>query len=375
MDFFKSIAAQNKMKNVLVSPFSMSMDLSMLASGATGDTYKAISKGLGFEGFTTEQIGEYYSAVLKADYADTSTVFKTANALWCNTDDQRIIVKEAYKDEIKALYTAQIYSISFEKEAVKAINNWANENTDGLIKKIMDQAPVSSSLILTNALLFEGKWWVPDPDIPFYKKTRKQFTNIEDKTSEHDYFTGSTGLVGYNTLWETPKEPAIFSLQYKGPFQMVIIVPPADARFDKFVRSLSANDIRFWLKNYSFATPELPYEMTFYVPMFNIEYSAEPNQCYKTLCDMGLKKVFAFGGYDKITDDAIGVEKVYQKTAIEVDEKGTKAAAVTVIEMGASAPPQQPRLKYDFVVDRPFVYAIMDQYQSILFMGTVTDLD
>ena len=84
VELFKSIAEQKEMNNFLVSPFSLSLDLAMVASGAEGKAYEELAKGLGFGDFTAQQIGEYYSAIIDKDGSDSYTTFKIANAAWIN---------------------------------------------------------------------------------------------------------------------------------------------------------------------------------------------------------------------------------------------------------------------------------------------------
>ena len=121
--FFRSIARQSDMRNVLVSPFSMSLDLSMLAYGASGETYSELAKGLGFENFTSEQIGDYYSAVIEANRANENTQVEIANAIWLNTKEiASSSVNKSYVNEVKEKYDAQIEQLDFrEKQIFKII--------------------------------------------------------------------------------------------------------------------------------------------------------------------------------------------------------------------------------------------------------------
>ena len=124
--FFRSIARQSDMRNVLVSPFSMSLDLSMLAYGASGETYSELAKGLGFENFTSEQISDYYSAVIEANRANENTQVEIANALWLNTKEiASSSVNKSYVNEVKEKYDAQIEQLDFrENQIFKIINKW-----------------------------------------------------------------------------------------------------------------------------------------------------------------------------------------------------------------------------------------------------------
>ena len=381
VDFFKNVAEQGNLENVLVSPFSMSLDLSMLAAGATDETYDELVSHMGFKDFSPNQIGEYYTAILNKDCSDKETVFKSANALWINTNAgllrQNLMVKEDYKNEVKNLFDADAQSFDFDKtNMVKVINDWAKDNTDGIIDEVLTEGPMPLSVaLLTNALYFNGIW-TEGP----YPKVVKNFVNLEGESSEHDFFKGTTYALGYNTEWKIKKEPAVITIPYgksgNSNFSMVIIVPPATESFADFVNNLSASNIRNWVRN-SFVGASIDKgpeaRMNFYVPMFSSDFSMDNGLCEAALKKMGINRIFASGAQlSKISEGDIMVNRMLQKTSIEVNEKGTVAAAVSYIEIdGPIGIPPQMR-EYDFVVDRPFVYIIMDSYSSILFMGTVT---
>ena len=158
VEFFKSVATQKK-ESVLVSPFSMSLVLSMLDHGATGKTYEELTKGLGFEGYTPEQIAEYYSAIISADTSTKKGDFKTANALWVNTENNNSDVRENYKEEVKSFYDAQVESLDFSENSMKEIvNKWASDNTKGKIPSILAKEPQKCVALLASALYFNEPW-------------------------------------------------------------------------------------------------------------------------------------------------------------------------------------------------------------------------
>lgn len=383
MDFgvniFKSIAKQKNMGNFLVSPFSLSLDLAMLAPGAEGKTYKELVKGLGFEGFTTSQIGEYYSAVIKDDSSDPETIFKTANATWINTGCVPK-VKDTYVEEVESLYNASVKSMDFRKNNMKEIiNQWGKEETQGYIDKVLNESPdpLATPLVLTNALFFDGKWSVPQ--FAPYTVVQRSFSNLNGTVSDIHFFSGQNVFYSeYNTAWDNVKEPAILVLSYgDSHFKMLIMLPPETESINSFVAGLSANDINRWMKN-SRKQSELANNderMTFYIPQFISDTTLGKIELVKSLKDMGISRIFTDGDFTKISDVPLPVDHVIQRAKIDVNKNGTTAAAVTIIDLGSTYYPQHSGREYDFVVDRPFVYAIVDNYQSILFMGMVTNLD
>ncbi len=369
VEFFKSVATQKK-ESVLVSPFSMSLVLSMLDHGATGKTYEELTKGLGFEGYTPEQIAEYYSAIISADTSTKKGDFKTANALWVNTENNNSDVRESYKEEVKSFYDAQVESLDFSENSMKEIvNKWASDNTKGKIPSILAKEPQKCVALLASALYFNEPWTA------VYQQTKKVFNGLNKKSAVYTFFTGTSMgdyIVEYNTEWNNSKEPAMLSLRYEDGFVARIIVPPAESSFNDFVEDITASKLSSWIKKSS--TMGSDAQMTFFVPVFRKDCDIDKKQCQKALEDVGIKDIFRFSASFGKIGDAIYVKEMVQKTFIDFNERGTEAVSATIAHIGSSGAAPQPR-KYDFVVDRPFIYVIMDRWGSILFMGTVTDLD
>jgi serpin B len=103
------------------------------------------------------------------------------------------------------------------------------------------------------------------------------------------------------------------------------------------------------------------------IPRFKMEYEV---QLKNTLIALGMAEFF--GGlktdFSPMTDSQVAVASVKHKTFVEVNEEGTEAAAVTVIELERST------TGFEMNVNRPFFCAIRDNTTgTILFMGTIVD--
>ncbi len=368
VSFFKAIAKQD-VRNVLVSPFSMSVDIAMMAAGADGNTLKELTNVLGFEGYSQKQIDEYYSSVIEEDSSvGEKSLFRTANALWINSALVKVGIKDDYINHVCSAFNASVTELDFSKSSMTSVvNKWGSDNTQGIIKEVMTEEPEpSTKLLITNSLLFDCEWAVPGG----YAKDRQTFTNYDGKSAEIEYFKGETSF-SYNTSWENTSEPAALTLNYSGwQFNMMLIVPPHNASFDEFVSNLKASDIIKWMTK---GKEEL---FRFHIPKFSVESSINRKKSITALESMGLKSIFTTGAdFSKITaDQKLVVNKILQGSSIDVNNEGTTASSVSYIEMGLTSD-STPAPKFDFIINRPFVYVIMDKYQSILFMGTVTDLD
>lgn len=144
--------------NVMVSPLSISLALSMTLNGAAGSTRDSIIKTLGLTGLSVDEINQTYLDLIAAlEAADSKVVMDIANSIWIKKSypvlDSFITVNQKY-------YDAKVATLEFDQAALVTINNWVNANTNGKIPTILDQIPTNDIMILVNAIYFNGKWKV-----------------------------------------------------------------------------------------------------------------------------------------------------------------------------------------------------------------------
>ena len=171
--------------NICFSPVSANMALGILLGGADGQTRTEMQTVLGFGEATEEQVNAYYHKLVEAlPYLDSTTIVTIANALWLK---ETFPVKDAYKRQTQATFNATIDNVrTFVDDAVIGmINQWAADNTNNLIKKVIDRSMVNESLMMVfaNALYFKGIW-----NAKFEKSSTRQedFTTAADKTEKKD---------------------------------------------------------------------------------------------------------------------------------------------------------------------------------------------
>ncbi|MBO7118681.1 MAG: serpin family protein, partial [Bacteroidales bacterium] len=217
-----------------------------------------------------------------------------------------------------------------------------------------DNLDPDTVMALVNALYFNGKW-----SNEFDKATNGQFTALNSSTVSSKMMsrTGSykyAAADGYRMV----------SIPYgNGAFVMDLILPSANGAdaFDKAVKGLTWNVYSSLINNAHSA------EVCVTMPVFKMEYDAELQDI---LAAMGMPS--AFGGsanFSGITDDAaLCISQVIHKTLVDVDEKGTEAAAVTVVGMIKTS--AEPENTIYFTADRPFIFAIREtSTNSLLFIG------
>lgn len=366
LDIFREVAKQDIQNDILISPFSLSVDMAMLLDATDGNTHDELVKGLGFEGYKAEDISSYYSTTLKSF---NESALSIANALWY---DSSVRVKEDYISAVRNSFDASVTGLNFAEapasSLAKEINDWASQNTRGKIKNFVTRLPGNTAAILTNALYFQSSWSAS------FNKEKKQFTNLSGKSANRDFFTGGKKLEfkEYNTWKSDDTKPSMLWVPYKDGFRMLIILPPACQSFKDFIDTFTYDKYRSWIASGDVTTRD---GITIHIPLFKNKFEMDGDMCKNALATKGINLLFDETRADlskMSSEKQLFVNKILQKTTIDVNESGTTASAATSIFAGYETATLVPGPKeYDFVVDRPFVYAILDYHDTFLFMGTV----
>lgn len=345
------IAAENRNKNIMLSPTSLNFALGMIAEGAKGETKEALKEYLGTDDFAAyakqymENIKKYNSDEENYGY---KSKLKIADAVWADDD---LKLQDAFKKSVSSNFSAKVENLDFSNtdKTCKRINKWCDKNTEGLIPKIITPDTISkdTELCLTNSLYFESGW---NGD-PWTVSNKKEKFGDKEKTK---YMTCAG-----DRYYENDKATA-FGRNYANGLSFIGILPNEEGDF-----TLEDLDIESLLKS----EPEYD-EVDCKMPKLNFETSATLNDM---LSDLGLENIFSNDAdFSGIADKNTKVSAVLQKTKLELDENGTKSAAVTaaVMEcMSAMAP--DPVVK-SVELTRPFAFLIFDEMNNeILFMGKV----
>lgn len=345
---FQQIAKEKSQENFVLSGDSIASVLMMLQYGASGATQKELSMAL---------CGK--TQLCESDALNSHKNYLAANAVWIQ---QGIPINPQYRTDIEKKFHGDIETVNFKKNknlAVKQINAWAKKNTEGMIDEVLKSSDltVGTAMVLANALYFQGFWPTQfDAD-----KTRDhEFTllsgqknNVPTMEKEDQYFVANqnnTQLIG---------------LPYRdSDLEMLVLMPENPKEFQTFVQALTNKTIE------SLVNAQATTKATLYLPKFSVATSYK--DLVPNLQALGIRQVFTDQAeLNKITTkESLYLSKVLQKAVIQVDEKGTKAAAVTTgVVMRAVM--MQPKI---LEVNRPFVFAIYDQKtHKIPFMGQVVN--
>jgi len=356
--FRRTVEWETEEENMMISPLSISMALAMTLNGAQGDTYDEMQQALYLNGMETDEINEAFRSLTELLVTvDPQVTIRIANSIWYKNG---LPVEEDFLDAMREFFDARVEGLDFEDPAsVDIINNWVNENTEGLIEEIVKEIEPQMVMFLINALYFKGDWLRPfDVD-----DTRKADFYLENgEISEVDMMHQEGRFALYFSdevrMAEIPYGDSLFTMS---------ILMPADPEMPigRFVEeNVSAASLNNWRSNLSVDSRDITLEL----PKFEFEYEIEYNEILKAM-GMGtaFKKAEAnFKGIADVSPQNLYIDEVKHKTFIRVDEKGTEAAAVTSVGVGISSLPPQ------MIVDRSFVFIIHERESGTnLFMGVV----
>ncbi len=343
LSFFKNVVATSDSgENLVVSPYSAGVALSMVAEGAMGQTREEFDKVLD---------GSLYKSV---DLGNNDTVtVKDANSVWI-TDD--FSVRNRFVDLMEKDFHAEVVNLDFADPAtVTAINNWCSEHTEGKITEIVDRLSPGNVMLLLNALYFNAPWADAFPqgntkEGVFHSLTGDVQTLMMSRTDRLNYaeYHGAQ----------------MVELPYSGErYAMYIVLPPASVNLDNMISYVNEGlyDQAMSMMN--------PAKVRLTMPKLKLETTMILN---KSLQKMGIRTAFTsaadFRGIAEM--GPLVLDQVKQKCYIEVSEKGTEAAAVTSV--GVRLTSVRPETNVTMTVDRPYIFFIADRSNdNILFAGRV----
>ncbi|GJU27477.1 serpin-ZX [Tanacetum coccineum] len=362
-----------KKGNFVCSPLSLDIILGMLAVGAEGQTLEQLLKFLGHESIDKFLAKSPSSRLLKTELSNLKTGLECslANGIW--VDKKVEPVRSSYQKVLKTVYKTEARYVDFRNkcgEAVHEINSWVHKETDGLIPSIVERGSFNemSVMVIANALYFKGKW-----SNPIYEnKTKpKDFSlinggkvSIPFMTSNKEFDYGS--FEGYKMI----KLPYKSDKGKSNKFSMYIFLPHEKAGLKNLLQTFHSNDALF---HGEFDLTRQKFD-EIWIPKFKISCEFEARNVMK---QMGLTLPFEETNKELSgivePDVMLYVSKILHKSFIEVDERGTKAAACSVAYGRTKCAARKYRPPpVTFVADHPFMFMIReDSSRAVLFVGVV----
>ena len=358
-DMYRELSAKGG--NLFFSPYSVEVALAMAYEGANGSTREEMGKVLHLPGDDDARWTGFRCLILSLNPSKGPYVLSTANALWVQ---EGYPVNERYLWIIKEFYLGDVRNVDFVRNpdgAAEEINHWAEEQTRGRIKDLIQKGVLNeyTRLVITNAIYFRANW----------------SSRFDPGDTANESFTLASGekiivpMMHQRGTFNYTENDELQALEmpYEGGRLSMLIILPRDNSPAGIERKLTPEFIRELRKGMK---PELV-DVT--VPKFRFEASYSLK---KPLIDMGMAKAFSgAANFSGITDaERLFISDVIHKTFISVAENGTEAAAATAVKLeAASAPGEEPEYKV-FRADHPFLFLIVDRKTgAVLFMGRLMD--
>ena len=339
-------------KNVFMSSLSIYVALAMASHGTAGDTYRQFADLLIPAGVDQTGWFEQLRALQGNLNVQDPVIIKLANSLWMR-EDFKDKVKPAFLQRNQDFFGAMIAAMDFAKDsALDEINGWVEKNTNHLIKKTLDKIDPSTVMFLINTIYFKADW-----------------LNQFDKAETHDgIFHGKTDVtVSYMNqtnsfnYYEDDAMQAIL-LPYKGQKTGMVVVlgknetaPVASSdMLDRLLADMRTASVTLKLPKVDLSTKEILNDK---------------------LIALGLSDAFIGGvaDFSELSEDGdLYIAEVLHKARLMIDEKGTEAAAVTVIDIRETSIEIGD---FEMTVDRPYQIFIVDlENKLILFNGIIQDV-
>lgn len=336
--------------NWFISPLSLQIDLGMLLNGAQGETVTELCNLLGYGAGETAEINAFSKLLLeKLPTIDKKTNVALANAIFYNKDEK---IKKAYKDAVSSNYFAYLEALDFSKNSsAKTINDWCSKQTKGLVPKVIDEVDPGYMAFLINALYFKSEW---ANKFPKGSTSNESFTREDNATRQVKMMKldGKKFEYGENDVCQSVRLP-----YGNGAYGMIVLLPKKGSTVRDIAAALGKEG-------------RIPFgseaEVDLWLPRFESKYHIRLND---VLEQMGMVRSFTGAAdFQAMFDTPSHVDFVQQDTAIQVDEEGTEAAAVTVIATRKNGTGPAPKVV--FHADHPFLYLITETSTgAVLFAG------
>uniref|UniRef100_A0A8C8RXR1 Serpin family A member 10 n=1 Tax=Pelusios castaneus TaxID=367368 RepID=A0A8C8RXR1_9SAUR len=356
-NLYRKIAMKHD-NNVFFSPLSLSSMMAVFMLAAKGETYKQIVQGINLHLLQGKENCFQLPALfkqLKDNITENEELVLQQGSFSFVQKNFRL--RESFLNLSKQYFDMEFLSVDFQNttHAKNVINQNINKKTKGKIPKLFEELDKHAKLVLVDYILFKGKWLHP---------FNSDFTELD--TFRIDKFRS----VQVPMMFKSDKVAStvdkilgciVLKLPYRGSAHMLIAMPEKEGDYASLEDHISAEVVESWLRDMKTR------KMDIFFPKFKLDQKYQMNELLRAL---GIKSLFtAKADLSELTDQRnVKVSKIIQRAVIEVDEKGTEAAAVSGSEITAYSMP--PRIK----VNRPFLFMIYEEiFKSLLFMGRVVN--
>lgn len=352
---------RQKEGNLFFSPASVSTALAMTYAGTTGETKEQMGRVLHLD-TADEQVHGGFGELAQILNSDGHRYqLRMANRLW---GLEGYPFRQEFLTLTRQQYGAELAQVNFNRpdQAAQTINAWIGKQTEGKIGQLVSPSMIEplTRLVLTNAIYFKAAWqdefWKhATEDAPFHVSADEEAKTPMMRQIEHFSYT------------ETDDAQVVELPYVGGDLSMVVMLPKQNDGLADLEQTITARSLDQWVAEAKLRRVEL------YLPKFKITSQLPLTE---TLMDLGMTKAFSkyadFSGMTSFED--LKLYAVIHAAFVDVDEKGTEAAAATAVMMDAAAAPPNEDEPVVFRADHPFLFLIRDSRTgAVLFLGRLVN--
>jgi serpin B len=357
LSMLQTLSVADADQNIFISPASISMALGMTWNGANGLTDDAFAATLQAGQLDRDAYNKGNQDLIRSlPLLDPAVELSIANSIWY---DKAFSVKQPFLDVNQTYYSGEVRQLDFKDAGSPAvINSWVDDKTNGRIDKVLESISAEEVMFLINAIYFKGNW---------------KYEFKESKTSDRPFHLPDGSMRNHPLMEQEGTFPYRQTAQYQAvelpygdsAWSMVVVLPDSGNDLGDLVAGM---DAAAWKDLTDGLTAS---NVRVRLPKIKLEYKKTLNS---PLSDLGLGIAFTDDAdFSGIADASLLISRVLHKTFLEVNEKGTEAAAVTVVGVAVTSIGSEP-VFIDMTVDRPFLLAIRENSTGLLlFLGAIYD--
>ncbi|HYG56871.1 MAG TPA: serpin family protein, partial [Symbiobacteriaceae bacterium] len=346
-DLLGRLQAEKPGQNLFISPASVSLALAMTYNGARGETQQAMAEALAVDGMTVAEVNQANAALQSVlSNPDPKVELSIANSIWYQ---QGYKVNPGFLAATGDFYKAEVAPVDFASPtAGPTINRWVSDATRGKIPKVIGETDPLDRMYLVNAIYFNGKWKEPFDE----KLTQpRPFFKQDGSSKEHPMMTKDDRF----RYLQGDNFQAVALPYGDGRLNMYVFLPDKGVTLDQFAGSITADRWEAWMGQFRSKEGVLT------LPKVKLEWESNLKQA---MTDLGMGIAFQpgkadFGDLFAGMQEELYIGFILHKTFLDMNEKGTEAAAVTVVGIRATSMPA-PQERFTMLVDRPYLMAIRD---------------
>lgn len=343
-------------ENTLISPLSLFFALGLTANGAQDETLKQMESVLGM---SLEECNALCATLLAQFAANPKAQLQLANCIWFNPEEVGSLQQNFESVAIED-YSGQLFMDPLNESSVEKINTWVASHTNQMILNMVDTLPTNLAMVLINALAFEASWQSAysseDVSAMDFRNANQTTTSVQVMTKTEYTYLENQGFKGFVKGYD------------EGHFALAVLLPEDENEsLEEALRKVESQEFLNSLFSSQYR------EVHTGLPQFSFETSMDLKEA---LQKAGMLQAFETdANFSNMTQSPLYVGEVKQKTKIEMDLNGTKAAAATEVQMMAMGA-LNPEEAAEVICNRPFIYFLLDTDHSIpVLMGTVNTME